>query len=175
MIHFINLYLSILLNEHVSTLFTKTDECSWYFTTFMIDLMPGLPIIYLISTLYERLFISFELKTLIPGNYVNELDGILIVKRGVYTVQVLLWVSILLLSKVILILMQMPLITVLTTFSLMFMRLLGFSVDFKLFFVMIFFPLVVNVIIFWISDTLLKKKVWFPEEEMLKRSFYEID
>jgi len=35
------------------------------------------------------------------------------------------------------------------------MKTLSFSADFKLFFVLIIFPLLVNLVIYWISDNLL--------------------
>lgn len=55
------------------------------------------------------------------------------------------------------------------------MDLLSFSDDFKLFFVMILFPLIVNILYFWISDTILKKKENCPEEKEMQKLFCELE
>lgn len=52
------------------------------------------------------------------------------------------------------------------------LKILDFSIDLKLFFVLIVFPFFVNTLVFWISDSLLKKKSFAPEEEILRESFY---
>jgi len=177
-IHFINLYISMFFNARTSRIPTggiKADECTWYFTTFLIDLFPGLLMIFLISSLSEKIFLRLDLKTLLAGNYAEDHDGILFIRTGAYTVQVIVWVITLLLSKLIVFALQIPLERFLGAFGTLCLSIFDFSKDLKLFFVMILFPLVANVLAFWISDNLLKKKIWFEHEQSLKKSFFEPD
>jgi hypothetical protein len=177
-IHFINLYISIYFNARTSRIPTagvKTDECTWYFTTFLIDLFPGLLMIYLISSMSEKIFLKLNLRTLLAGNYAEDHDGILFIRKGAYMVQIVVWVITLLLSKLIVFAMQIPLERYLGALGSFCLSIFDFSKDLKLFFVMILFPLVANVLAFWISDNLLKKKIWFENEQSLKKSFFEPD
>jgi len=174
-IHFINVYASIFINKVVKTQNSTTDQCSWYFTTFLIDLFPGLLLIYTFSTILEAIFVKFDVYSMIPGNYVSEKNEEIIVNWCSYVKQVLTWIGILLLVKGILFLLYIPLIGIIGKISSLSLKFLSFSSDFKLFFVLILFPLVVNVMIFWISDSLLKKKHWKKEEETLRKSFYTMD
>ena len=177
LIHFINLYLSIFMNSGSSSYGSagnvKADECTWYFNTFLVDLFPGLVIIMISSAFVDRLFIKLKIKTMVSGNYAYEENDELIINYTAYGLQLLLWISILLLSKTIVFGLQIffkPFLASIGTFCL---SIFNFSNDFKLFFVMILFPLVANVVFFWISDNLLKKHIWFEEDQSLKRSFYE--
>ncbi len=174
-IHWINVYFSIYITRNYRDVAHHTDQCSWYFTAFLIDLFPGLLLIWVFSTVSEKLFIRYDVNSLIPGNYVYDVNEQIFVKKCNYIKQVLVWTSILLLSKLILTLLYIPLIGVLNSFSSWVLGLLSFSADFKLFFVLICFPLMVNVILFWISDNLLKKKYWTTGEETLRKSFYTLD
>ena len=175
LIHFINVYFSIFLSDKIKLRNSKSDQCSWYFTTFLIDLFPGLLFIYLFATGLERTFIRYDVHSLIAGNYISERNEEIIIKKCDYAKQVLLWTGVLLLDKTILFLLYIPLIDFLGRFSSWCISFLRFSTDFKLFFVLICFPLTVNVLLFWISDNLLKKKYWTKEEETIRKSFYEHD
>lgn len=174
-IHWINVYFSIFVTSRVRDRAHPTDQCSWYFTAFLIDLCPGLFFIWVFATLTEKLFIRYDVHSLIPGNYVYDLNEEIYIKKCDYLKQVLMWTSILLVSKLLLLLLYIPLIDFLNAFSAWVLGLLDFSADFKLFFVLICFPLTVNIILFWISDNLLKKKYWAHGEETLKKSFYTHD
>ena len=175
MIHFINVYSSIKIDEMIRKKHPNSDQCSWYFTTFLIDLFPGLLLIFLFSTLLENLFLKCDCYSLVPGNYVSERNEVIVILKWSYTKQILIWILVLLVSKGLLLLMYIPLIEIIGKFSSWSLSFLRFSVDFKLFFVLIMFPLVVNVLLFWISDNLLKKKHWSKEETTLRKSFYTID
>ena len=174
-IHFINIYLSVSLTKLSQEKNVKADECSMYFITFLIDLFPGLVIIFGLASLFDTLFTKLKWLSLVSGNYVEDFDGQIFIKHGVYCLQVLIWLFILLLTKLLLFLLQVPLLGFLSFISTFMLKILDFSVDFKLFFVMIIFPLFANVIIFWISDNLLKKKVFYEGEEDLKSSYFEVD
>jgi len=174
-IHWINVYLSIWVATHVRGRSSHTDQCAWYFTTFIIDLCPGLFLIWVFSTITERLFIRFDFHSLIPGNYVYEKNEQIFIRKCDYFKQVLIWTLILLVSKVLLILLYIPLIAPLSTFANWSLGFFSFSPDLRLFIVLIIVPVVVNVLLFWISDNLLKKKYWTPEEETLRKSFYAHD
>lgn len=171
-IHLINILLAKFLNKLESNK-TKTDECSLYFLTFLIDLFPGLVITILLSKLYDFSFEKCGYLNLVSGNYIEDIDGIAVVNYCSYFSQVFLWLSIVLITKLVVFAIQIPILPFLTLISGVILGFLSFSTDLKLFFVLILFPLTANVIIFWISDGLLKKKKWRPEEEILQESFYE--
>lgn len=174
-IHWINVFFSIYVAANIRSKSVHSDQCSWYFTAFLIDLFPGLLLIWTFATVTERLFIRYDVHSLIPGNYVYDRNEEIFIRKCDYVKQVLVWTAILLLAKLILILLYIPLIDELNRFSGWSLGFLEFSPDFKLFFVLICFPLTVNVLLFWISDNLLKKKYWTPEEETLRKSFYTHD
>lgn len=170
-VHFINIYLAMSLSEHQNDV--HADQCSWYFITFLIDLFPGLLIILCLSLLFDAVFTKIGAISLVSGNYIEENEGEIFVKYGAYWMQILIWMAILALTKLLLYAMQVPLVGVLSLISTVALGVLKFSADFKLFFVMIIFPLCVNVLIFWISDNLLKKKVFYTGEEVLRTSYFE--
>ena len=172
-IHFVNIYLAMSLSELKSAADTHTDQCSWYFITFLIDLFPGLLILYSLSSLLDAIFTRLGATSLVAGNYIEENDGEIFVKYGVYWMQIVIWMLILALNKLLLFALQVPLTGVLSFISSITLAFLSFSSDFKLFFVMIIFPLFVNVLVFWISDNLLKKKVFYQGEEGLRTSYFE--
>ena len=172
-IHFINIYLAMSLSEFKNEDKIKADQCSWYFITFLIDLFPGLVILYSLSSLFDAIFTRVGATSLVAGNYIEENDGEIFIKYGVYWVQIVIWMTILVLTKLLLFALQVPLIGVLSLVASVTLGVLKFSSDFKLFFVMIIFPLCVNVLVFWISDNLLKKKVFYEGEEGLRTSYYE--
>jgi len=129
----------------------------------------------MLSKLYDNTFEKCGCKKLISGNYIRDVGGVAIVSYGVYWVQVFLWLSITLFSKLLLIIVELNFIKPFTFFARISLKIFQFSADLKLFFVLIIFPLFANVCIFWISDQLLKKKKWDPEETNLKDSFYDSD
>lgn len=169
-IHFVNIYLAMSLSEHKNA---QTDQCAMYFITFLIDLFPGLVIIFCMSSLLDAVFTRLGLISLVAGNYIEDNDGEVFVKYGVYWIQIVIWLFILSTMKLLLYALQVPLVGVLGLISSVILGVLTFSADFKLFFVMIIFPLCVNVLIFWISDNLLKKKVFYEGEEALRTSYFE--
>lgn len=170
-IHFINIYLAMSLSEYKND--AKADQCAWYFLTFLIDLFPGLLIIFCLSSLFDAVFTHIGATSLVSGNYIEESEGEIFVKYGVYWIQIVIWLFILVLTKLLLFGMQVPLVGVLSLIASVTLGVLNFSADFKLFFVMIIFPLCVNVLVFWISDNLLKKKVFYEGEERLRTTYFE--
>lgn len=82
MIHFVNVYLSKYLGSHSKT--TGTDECALYFVTFLIDLFPGLVIIFILSKIYDSTFERCGCKKLVSGNYIRDVGGIAIVSYSAY-------------------------------------------------------------------------------------------
>lgn len=150
-----------------------TDECEWYFLTFLIDLFPGLMIIFALAKFYDNTFERCRCKKLVSGNYIRDVGGIAIVSYPVYWIQVFLWLSISLITKFSLIFIERVFLKPLSIFAKLALKIFQWSADLKLFFVLIIFPLFVNTFIFWISDSLLKKKKWDPEEANIRESFYE--
>ena len=94
-----------------------TDECAIYFVTFLVDLFPGLVIIFMLSKLYDNTFEKCGCKKLISGNYIRDVGGVAIVSYGVYWVQVFLWLSITLFSKLLLIIVELNFIKPFTFFA----------------------------------------------------------
>lgn len=170
-VHFINIYLSkkFFGNKHN----VEADECAIYFITFLIDLFPGLVIMFMLSKLYDKTFEKCGFKRLVSGNYIRDVGGVAIVSYGAYWAQVLLWLSITMISKTINTLIEFYFIRPFAFFANLCLKIFEFSADLKLFFVLIIFPLFANICIFWISDSLLKKKKWDPEDVNLQESFYE--
>lgn len=174
-VHFINLYLSVSFTKMSHSGKVQADECEMYFITFLIDLFPGLIIIFGLSSCFDAIFTKLKFLGLVSGNYVEDYQGEIFIKHGTYVAQVVIWLFILGFTKGLLFLLQVPLLGILALISSVLLKVLDFSTDFKLFFVMIIFPLFANIIIFWISDNLLKKKVFYDDEEALKTSYFEPD
>ena len=172
LIHFINVAFSRILTEIQQKGTVKADECSWYFMIFLIDLFPGLLITFFLSKLYDSTFEKCGWHSLVSGNYIKTYMGVPIVDYKIYIVQIFLWMSIAFITKFSVIVIQYLTLDLLALVAAASLKILDFSIDLKLFFVLIIFPFFVNTLVFWISDSLLKKKSFAPEEEILRESFY---
>ena len=98
-LHFVNVYLAIFIDN--ITVDKTSDQCSWYFTIFLIDLIPGLPLIVLFSKVFDFTFRKCGCISLVAGNYVYDNQGELGIKKCVYVLQVWIWVTVIITSKVI--------------------------------------------------------------------------
>lgn len=131
------------------------DECTWYFLTFLIDLFPGILILTFLLNLSNRLFYCAKLNQLVSGNYIQEYHGTLVISLKAYIIQIIIWIAISIFNKLILLAIELYLSLPLILLSQVVFKLMDFSGDIKLFFVLVFFPLFANIFIFWISDSLL--------------------
>lgn len=172
-IHFCNLYISVLFSSASKNGSKKADECAWYFTSFVIDLFPGMLIIWGLNSLVQKGLEKLNMRRLINGNYaLNSTEGKNIDYFG-YMGETIVWLLIQLTTKFVLFFFVRFFFEWMNAFSHEVLQILDFSSFFKLLFVMVLFPLVVDVLIFWISDNLLKKNVWYEDELPLMTTYFE--
>lgn len=124
-LHGLNIYLAIFITAYSSH--SDTDECSWYFTIFLIDLIPGLLFIILFSNLGDWVFRRCGCITMISGNYVYDNSGELGLLKCVYVLQIVSWVAVIIVSKVLTSLIEFFIIQWLEWFSSIALKLLSFN------------------------------------------------
>ena len=124
MLHFFNVYLTIYIAAESSE---GVDQCSWYFTIFIIDLMPGLLFIFFFSFLFDLLFSKCGCYSMKSGNYVYDNNGELGIKYCVYFLQLLTWVMVVILSKVFTLLIQYFVFDYLKFFSSIALKIFNFN------------------------------------------------
>lgn len=95
LLHFLNIFLAIFITKGHSTV----DQCTMYFTVFILDLFPGLPITIALSLLSDFMFRKCGCRNLVSGNYVYDNLGDLGIRKCVYVIQILIWSTIIFLSK----------------------------------------------------------------------------
>lgn len=127
------------------------DQCAWYGMSYLIDTTLGLVLAIFGLKLLQRFANAFSIASL-------QHSGVYVGNTALYhwTMQVLAWLTILSVCKVIIYLFmwlcQAPLGWLGTT---LFKIFLGYK-RLELLFVMILFPGVLNVVYFWIADNFLK-------------------
>jgi hypothetical protein len=149
--HIVNILISsrIAYSEH------EIDECQWYFVVYVTDSTLGTFCNLVMLLTAERVAKKFEsqianaLKNC--GEYGNPPSC------EIFTLQLTLWITIVIMSKVIvislLVLMEVPLNNIV---GVVFDRFEGFR-RLELLFVMVVVPFVLNILQFWVQDTFLKK------------------
>jgi hypothetical protein len=129
------------------------DQCAWYGISYLIDTTLGLVLAILFLRVLDRI--------------ANERDWAHLKHSGVYsgerglltwTVQVIAWLVILTVVKVIIYLFMWLASEPLAWIGGILFAPLQFNIHFELVFVMILFPGLLNVIYFWIADGYLKAK-----------------
>lgn len=128
---------------------------------------------YALNKILNFFLETIKCKKLISGNYIQEIKGKPVIDYQIYSAQIILWIAISLISKLIVTNFEIIFKTPLILFSWLIFLPLGFTPDIKLFFVVIIFPLFANTLFFWISDNILKKKQWSQNEERIRTSYFE--
>lgn len=176
LVHFVNIWISAETNY----------ECASYLFVSTFDTFGGLFLNYLILSLLNRWFKSANLSFLLSGNYFSEeskdnasqmLDGCQVAKNdkvyisyGTWTLQALVWCLVVLSSKFIMYLAEVKMnLAVLAIHDM----LRWLPEDLKIVFVLVVAPALLNALVVWIQDNLLKKKVFSQDEKELLMMFYE--
>lgn len=124
-LHILNVYLAIFITTQSSQ--KTSDECSWYFTIFLIDLIPGLLFIVLFSKLSDFMFRRCKCTNMVSGNYVYDNNGELGIKKCIYVLQVLSWVNVIIISKLLTTVIEYFIIDYLEWFSSIALKILSFN------------------------------------------------
>lgn len=171
--HFINVFLSVFLQTKTISAAGKADQCAWYFTTFLLDLFPGMLIVFVLNYFIEAFLQSRNLKKFISGNYaINGKEHFQIDVEG-YFAETFVWLCIQMIAKFALLIVYALFLEGLSTLGYYMLKALDFSKNFKLTFVMVIFPILVDVVCFSIGDSLLQKHNWEADEVGLMSSYYD--
>ena len=130
--------------------------------------------VYALNYLLEEFFRSRNLRKFMNGNYaLSPQSDVFRIDFEGYAAETFFWLCIQMTVKMVLLLIYVFFLDGLSTLGYYLLKILDFSKGFKLAFVMVIFPIVVDVICFTISDTLLKKNTWESDELGLLSSYYE--
>ena len=149
--HVLNMIISAVIAGNVRGGQTLDDECAWYAINYVIDTTLGLVITIIFLDWLEKLahhFNGVALKN--SGVYVGK-DGIIH-----WFWQMTAWIVILSLVKVIICVFMWVFSAPLAWVGAVLFAPLQNNIRFELLFVMIFFPGVLNIIYFWVTDSYLK-------------------
>lgn len=130
---------------------TLDDECAWYAINYVIDTTLGLVITIVFLDWLDRLSNHFNWVAL-------KNSGVYIGREGLihWMWQMIAWVVILTLVKIVICVFMWIFSTPLAYVGAILFKPLQSNIRFELLFVMIFFPGVLNIIYFWITDSYLK-------------------
>ena len=149
MLHFLNIGLSALLENKLE------DQCVWYLTNFMLDSTLGLFFIYLFLLISKRIISKLKFDPLVSGEYGHPF------KIHYWLGQLGVYLLVLLAVKVVMFLFALvPFWMVLGNAILFFHNPLARTAV-----VMLVIPFVVNVIMFWIVDSVLMRSMHAPKQQ----------
>ena len=149
--HVMNMFIAAVISENIRGENVLEDQCAWYGLSYLIDTTFGLLLAILGLQAVERLANTYQFKPL-------QHSGVYVGETALYhwSVQVLSWIMILTITKLIIYLFMWIFSSQLAWVgSALFAPFSGYK-HFELLFVMIFFPGILNVIYFWIADSYLK-------------------
>jgi hypothetical protein len=147
--HLLNISIAIMMSKR----FTINDECRWYFLNFFVDVSFGIPLNYILIRISNYYINKNQLKYLTTGEYSNTMSYCNIS----YMQQLLLWILIILVSKMLLLaLILLPAHNILNDFGRWFLKPVSHNTSAELAVVMVVLPLILNIIQFWIQDNFLK-------------------
>lgn len=160
--HVLNMIIAAFIAGNVLGGATLDDECAWYAINYVIDTTLGLVITIIFLDWLERL-----------ANYFNwtalKNSGVYVGREGLchWVWQMLAWIVILSLCKVVICVFMWLFSTPLAYVGAILFAPLQSNIRFELLFVMIFFPGVLNIVYFWITDSYLKAgKEHLTDEEV---------
>uniref|UniRef100_A0A7S1Z5X6 Transmembrane protein 110 n=1 Tax=Trieres chinensis TaxID=1514140 RepID=A0A7S1Z5X6_TRICV len=149
--HVLNMIIAAVIAGNVRGEAVLEDQCAWYAINYLIDTTLGL----VLSIMFLRLL----------DDVANERDWVSLKHSGVYVGkegilhwlnQMLAWLAILTIVKVIICFFMWLMSEPLAYMGLIMFEPFQSNIRFELLFVMIFFPGLLNVIYFWITDGYLK-------------------
>lgn len=149
--HILNILIAILMTKRI----TVTDECRWYFINFNVDVVFGTLLNWLILKRFNKYIEKKNWNIMDTGSY--KTSNNCVNKSFVY--QTLSWIAIIFAAKlIILAIILMPLAEVLNSYGRWVLGPVSHNIHLELTIVMVVFPLIFNVIQFWIQDTFLRGK-----------------
>ena len=157
--HILNMCISAVIAGNVRGGQTLEDECAWYAINYVIDTTLGLLITIVFLDWLERLANHFDWVSL-------KNSGVYVGRVGVlhWFWQLAAWIAILSLVKIIICIFMWLFSSPLAYAGAILFAPLQSNIRFELLFVMIFFPGVLNVVYFWITDSYLKHAAHDEEE-----------
>ena len=149
--HVLNMVISAIIAGNVRGGQILDDECAWYAINYIIDTTLGLVITIVFLDWLEKLAHHFNWVAL-------KNSGVYVGREGIFhwMWQMVAWISILTLVKIIICVFMWIFSAPLAYVGAILFAPLQSNIRFELLFVMIFFPGVLNVIYFWITDSYLK-------------------
>lgn len=149
--HVLNMIISAIIAGNVRGGQTLEDECAWYAINYVIDTTLGLVITIVFLDWLEKLANHFDWVAL-------KNSGVYVGREGIkhWVCQMFAWVTILTLVKVIICIFMWLFSAPLAYVGAILFAPLQSNIRFELLFVMIFFPGVLNIVYFWITDSYLK-------------------
>ncbi|KAL3823700.1 hypothetical protein ACHAXA_007271 [Cyclostephanos tholiformis] len=136
------------------------DECAWYAINYVIDTTLGLVITIVFLDWLDRLANHFNWAALKNSGVYEGREGIC---HWVW--QMSAWIIILTLVKVVICLFMWLFAVPLAYVGAIVFAPFQYNIRFELLFVMIFFPGVLNIVYFWITDSYLKAESRNPDDE----------
>lgn len=127
------------------------DQCAWYGLCYLIDTTLGLVLAIMFLKLLDSIANERDWAHLKHSGVYSGVDGF-----NHWVSQVLAWVVILTIVKLLIYLFMWLFSEPLAWFGELIFRPFQFNIHFELLFVMIFFPGFLNVIYFWIADQYMK-------------------
>lgn len=147
--HLLNIIIAVYISHH----YTVNDECRWYFLNFIVDVVFGVWINYLLLRLVNHYINKHAWTKLQTGNYYIGNNCC----NSSFIYQLLIWVSIILICKVIILcLILLPAHNILNSFGKWILGPVSKHPNAELAVVMVIFPVLLNIIQFWIQDNFLK-------------------
>mmetsp|Transcript_24371 Transcript_24371/g.57939 ORF Transcript_24371/g.57939 Transcript_24371/m.57939 type:complete len:283 (+) Transcript_24371:423-1271(+) len=156
--HVLNMVISAVIADNVRGSQTLDDECAWYAINYVIDTTLGLLITIVFLDWLEKL-----------ANYFNWValknSGVYVGREGLchWAWQMTSWIIILTLVKAIICVVMYVFSSPLAWVGGVMFAPLAENIRFELLFVMIFFPGVLNIVYFWITDSYLKAGIEHDE------------
>mmetsp|Transcript_25217 Transcript_25217/g.45393 ORF Transcript_25217/g.45393 Transcript_25217/m.45393 type:complete len:285 (-) Transcript_25217:128-982(-) len=149
--HILNMVISAVIAGNAKSGQMLDDECAWYAINYVIDTTLGLVITIVFLDWLERLANNFNWVAL-------KNSGVYVGKEGIvhWFWQMTAWIVILTLVKVIICIFMWLFSSPLAYVGAILFAPLQSNIRFELLFVMIFFPGVLNIVYFWITDSYLK-------------------
>lgn len=166
--HIINISIAILINNK----YKMADECRWYFLNFFTDTTLGLLLNYIMLKSITTYIRRKEYTELIPGEY---LPGNSCYNKS-FILQMFIWLFIILLSKaLILVLILIPFRQPLNDIGRWILSPVSHNYTLELAVIMIVFPLLFNIMQFWIQDNILKGKRHYMDVSLIVPEDIDID
>ncbi len=158
--HVLNMIIAALIAGNARGGQILDDECAWYAINYVIDTTLGLVITIVFLDWLDRLANHFNWVALKNSGVYEGREGICH-----WVCQMVAWIVILTLCKVVICLFMWFFAVPLAYVGAILFAPLQSNIRFELLFVMIFFPGVLNIVYFWITDSYLKADLRDSDDE----------